>query len=108
MNRYQVYWLVQAEEDLATLWAKSRLRSVLTRAVIQLETKLAERAHDVGRPHALSRLDDEAMSLLLKRLSQVPEGLRAVEIEGIEIQFFVPPETKLAVVVRLRSIPGFV
>jgi hypothetical protein len=103
MSRYTVWWHIGAQEDLAAIWIESRFRGRLDRAIKDLEQGLASRPASIGEPHGLSRLDDESVRLVLKRLAQLPEDLRTVDIGSIVVQFFVVESIALVVVVRLTS-----
>jgi hypothetical protein len=83
MSRYRVYWLIQAEEDLAELWSRSRLRGLLTAAIYQLENDLIDRAHEVGRPFPLSQLDDAATNLMPSGCTRFLKGYGSLKLRAL-------------------------
>jgi hypothetical protein len=103
MSEYLLYWLVQAEVDLAKVWMESRFRNQLTDALNEVEEQLRREPHRVGRGGTLSKLSEEDIRRLLARLSQLPESLRTVNVMGVDMHFFIAPDTRIVFIVRLEA-----
>ena len=103
MKHFHVWWHIAAEEELASLWIESRFRSRLSEAVSTIEHALQVEPQSKGTPHALARLDDSEINLLMSRINQLPEDLQSLSEGPISVLYFVIDSEKLVVIVRLRK-----
>jgi hypothetical protein len=82
VNRYTLIWWESADEELTRLWLASQERSRITEAAREIDRLLANQAGFIG--------------------DEVHEGLRALEVEPLRVQFSVDDDDRLVRVWTVR------
>jgi hypothetical protein len=105
VSRATVRWHDRAIEDLASLWLESADQPKLERSANEIDELLEFNPSSKGQAFALSRLNDQQLSLLLERAVVLPEDLRWSRCGPLEV-FFIAREYDclvLVYLVQLRS-----